>query len=63
MLGVGLWGRAKGNSHMGKGPRARASMYFGQMSSLFFRCNLLILFISVLFFWWACGVGRLQCNK
>ena len=28
MLGVGLWGRAKGNSHMGKDHRAGASVYF-----------------------------------
>ena len=37
MLGVGLWGGAKGNSHMGKGHRAGgggASVYFGHMSSL-----------------------------
>ena len=33
MLGVGLWGGAKGNSHTGKGHRAGASVYFGHMSS------------------------------
>ena len=33
MLGVGLWGGAKGNSHIGKGHRTGASMYFGHMSS------------------------------
>ena len=34
LLGVGLWGGAKGNSHMGKGHRAGASEYFGHISSL-----------------------------
>ena len=34
MLGVGLWGRVKCNSHMGKGHRAGASEYFGHMSNL-----------------------------
>ena len=34
MLGVVLWGGAKGNSHMGKGYRAGTSVYFGDMSSL-----------------------------
>ena len=34
MLGVELWGGAKGSSHMGKGHRAGASVYFGRMSSL-----------------------------
>ena len=33
MLGVGLWGWAKGNSHMGKGYRAGAFVYFEHMSS------------------------------
>ena len=33
MLGMGLWGGAKGNSRMGKGHRAGASVYFGKMSS------------------------------
>ena len=36
MLGVGLWGGAKGNSHIGKGHRVGASVYFGHMSSFFF---------------------------
>ena len=36
MLSVGLWGGAKGNSHIGKGHRAGASVYFGHMSSFFF---------------------------
>ena len=39
MLGAGLWEGAKENSHMGKGHRAEASVYFGYMSiffSLFF---------------------------
>ena len=34
MLGVGLWGGAKGNSHMGKGHGVGAFVYFGNMSSL-----------------------------
>ena len=33
MLGMGLLGGAKGNSHMGKGHRAGAFVYFGHMSS------------------------------
>ena len=33
MLGVGLWSAAKGNSHMGKGYRVGASVYFGHLSS------------------------------
>ena len=32
MLGVGLRGGAKRNSHMGKGHRVGASVYFGHMS-------------------------------
>ena len=36
MLGVGLWGGAKGNSHMGKGHREGASMYFGHLSSSYY---------------------------
>ena len=35
MLRVGLWGGAKENSHMGKGHRAGASVYFGQLSSFY----------------------------
>ena len=35
MLSVGLLGGAKGNSHMAKGHRAGASVYFGHMSSFF----------------------------
>ena len=33
MLGVGLWGGAKGNSYMDKGHTKGASLYFGHMSS------------------------------
>ena len=36
MLGVELWGGAKGNSHMGKGHRMGASVYFGHVYFFFF---------------------------
>ena len=45
MLGVRLWGGAKGNSHMGKGHRVGASVYCGYMSSF-----LLFFFVVVFFF-------------
>ena len=36
MLGVGLWGGSKGNSHMGKGHRVGESLFTLDMSGLFF---------------------------
>ena len=36
MLGVGLWGGVKGNSHVGKIHRVGTYVYFGHMSSYFF---------------------------
>ena len=36
LLGVGLWGGAKGNSHIGKGHRVGASVYVGHMSCFTF---------------------------
>ena len=48
MLGVGLWGGAKGNSHMGKGHRARASVYFGHMSCFFFFFFFLVCILGLL---------------
>ena len=49
MLGVGLWDGAKGNSHMGKGHRAGASVYFGHMSSFLCVCVWFFVFFSLQF--------------